>query len=158
MHRCFGLASNKSCQTNASVFEDLGIKKLPNQPLLLWIWYSSSFFFFFAKLTFLISFLSLHHTHKFGFAAGVIPHTRWSPVVPDVLGMIGKCESPIRDLEQMWASSEKSSGAFFWDRTHLRTWLFVHPCKVLSLRQTRLSTVGPLNTWQSTQKPHSGRQ
>lgn len=116
------------------------------------------FFFFFAKLTFLISFLSLHHTHKFGFAAGVIPHTRWSPVVPNVLGMIGKCESPIRDLEQMWASSEKSSGAFFWDRTRLRTWLFVRPCKVLSLRRTRLSAVGPLNTWESTRKPHSGRQ
>lgn len=110
MHQCFGFASNTSCQTSASVFEDLGIKTTKSAVVAVHLVQFIFFSFFFSKLSSLISFLSLHHTRKFGFAAGVIPHTRWSPVVPNVLertGMIGKCESVIRDLKQMWASSEK---------------------------------------------------
>lgn len=163
MHQCFGFASNTSCQTSASVFEDLGIKTTKSAVVAVHLVQFIFFSFFFSKLSSLISFLSLHHTRKFGFAAGVIPHTRWSPVVPNVLertGMIGKCESVIRDLKQMWASSEKFRRLAETTPNFKHDFCFdlsyVDACKVPvteKKKETRLSTDGPLNAWQSTQNP-----
>lgn len=61
MHRCFGLASNKSCQTNASVFEDLGIKT-PKSTVVAVNLVQFIFFIFFCQTNFphFISFIAPH--------------------------------------------------------------------------------------------------